>query len=66
MQRILSDARARTLLAGGKPIGVGGVDGLRLFPSAERKGKERKGQGRYELRFISPKTHERRDMGLGT
>lgn len=37
----------------------GGVAGLRLEPGA------RKGQGKWILRFVSPKTGKRRDMGLG-
>jgi len=38
----------------------GTVSGLRLHP-----GKD-KGHGKWEMRFSSPDTHKRRDMGLGT
>ncbi|SLN66450.1 Prophage CP4-57 integrase [Aquimixticola soesokkakensis] len=57
---MISDAKARKLKAGDKPLAVGGVPGLYLHPSA------RAGNGKFTLRFVSPATGKRRDMGLGT
>jgi hypothetical protein len=56
---MLSDAKARTIAPGGKPLAAGGVPGLRLHPSASR------GEGKWVLRFVSPVTAKRRDLGLG-
>ena len=42
-----------------KPIADGTVPGLRLHP-----GKV-KGHGKWLMRFVSPETNKRRDMGLG-
>lgn len=56
----LTDARARTIRPGEKPISVGGVSGLYFFPGSVR------GQGKWIFRFVSPLTGKRRDMGLGT
>ncbi len=57
---MLSDARARRIGPKDKPIAAGGVSGLFLFPSSQP------GQGKWILRFVSPVTGKRRDMGLGT
>jgi hypothetical protein len=55
----LTDLKARNIKPGDSPIADGTVDGLRLMP-----GKE-KGRGKWELRFQSPVTGRRRDMGFG-
>jgi len=57
---MLSDTRARRITPDDKPVAAGGVSGLFLFPSS------RSGQGKWILRFVSPVTGKRRDMGLGT
>ena len=56
----LTDLKARNIKSNGRPIADGTVSGLRLHP-----GKE-KGHGKWLLRFVSPVTSKRRDMGLGT
>jgi integrase len=56
---MLSDTRARRISPKDKPLAAGGVAGLFLFPSS------RVGQGKWILRFVSPVTGKRRDMGLG-
>ena len=56
----MSDARARNIGPDSRPIAHGGVPGLRLEPSAA------KGQGKWILRYVSPVTGKRRDMGLGS
>ena len=56
---MLTDAAARKLDPGSKPRQDGTVKGLQLIPSRQ------KGQGKWNLRFISPVTGKRRDMGLG-
>ena len=56
---LLTDAKARKIDAGGKALAGGGVPGLYLFPTAES------GRGKWILRFVSPVTKKRRDMGLG-
>ena len=56
----LTDMKARNLMPGEKPVQHGGVPGLRLEPSAAR------GTGKWILRFVSPQTGKRRDMGLGS
>ena len=55
----LTDMKARSLAPGGRPLAQGSVPGLRLEPGAVR------GQGKWILRFVSPVTGKRRDMGLG-
>ena len=55
----LSDLKARNIKPGDQPIPDGMVPGLRLHP-----GKE-KGQGKWLLRFVSPETKKRREMGFG-
>jgi len=56
---MLTDAAARKLEPGSKPRSDGAVTGLQLIPS------QTKGQGKWNLRFVSPVTGKRRDMGLG-
>lgn len=55
---MLSDTKARSMQPGGKAL-AGGVPGLWLFPSNSR------GRGKWILRFVSPVTRKRRDLGLG-
>lgn len=58
--KMLTELKARALKADDKPVRVGGVAGLYLRPGSKT------GSGRYILRFVSPETGKRRDMGLGT
>ena len=55
----LKDVKARNIKPGDRPIADGTVSGLRLHP-----GKD-KGRGKWLLRFVSPETNKRRDMGFG-
>ena len=55
----LTDLKARNIKPGGRPIADGTVSGLRLHPG------KKKGHGKWLLRFVSPETNKRRDMGLG-
>ena len=57
---LITDLRARKVVAGDKPLADGTIPGLRLEPGSL------KGQGKWILRFVSPVTRKRRDMGLGT
>ncbi len=57
---MLTDAAARKLEPGSKPRQDGTVKGLQLIPSRT------KGKGKWNLRFVSPVTGKRRDMGLGS
>ncbi|MEQ8741035.1 MAG: tyrosine-type recombinase/integrase, partial [Hoeflea sp.] len=57
---MLTDAAARKLEPGSKPRSDGTVQGLQLVPS------KTKGRGKWNLRFVSPVTGKRRDMGLGS
>jgi integrase len=57
---MLSDAKARKVKPGNKPIAIGGVPGAFLFPATSA------GQGKWILRFVSPVSGKRRDMGLGS
>lgn len=57
---MLSNAKAKNLLPGDKALAVGGTPGLWLHPGSGR------GTGKFMLRFVSPTTGKRRDMGLGT
>ena len=59
LKMALTDLRAKRIAPGDKPIGDGAVRGLRLEPGPA------KGQGKWILRFTSPSTGKRRDMGLG-
>lgn len=56
----LTDAKARNISPNSKPLAAGGVSGFYLFASATRD------KGKWILRFISPVTDKRRDVGLGT
>lgn len=56
---MLSDAKARKMKPGDKPVSDSAVRGLYLFPSTVI------GSGKWILRFVSPSTKKRRDMGLG-
>lgn len=56
----LSDLKAKSIKPGDRNIPDGTVTGLRL-----EAGKV-KGRGKWMLRFVSPETGKRRDMGLGT
>ncbi len=55
----LKDVKARNIKPDASPMADGTVIGLRLHP-----GKE-KGHGKWLMRFVSPKTNKRRDMGFG-
>ena len=55
----LSDLKAKKIGPGTKPVADGRVAGLRLEPGTAR------GQGKWILRFVSPVSGKRRDMGLG-
>jgi integrase len=55
----LTDLKARNIKPNDRPIADGTVPGLRLHP-----GKV-KGQGKWLLRFVSPETNKRREMGFG-
>ncbi|WP_417433055.1 tyrosine-type recombinase/integrase [Hoeflea sp.] len=57
---MLTDAAARKLEPSSKPRSDGTVQGLQLILS------KTKGQGKWNLRFVSPVTGKRRDMGLGS
>jgi integrase len=56
---ILTDRTARNLKPTDKPLADGLVTGLYLHPSSQR------GHGKWKLRYVSPETNKRRDMGLG-
>ena len=56
---MLRDATAKAIKPADKPIPDGTVTGLRLHST------KTKGRGAWKLRFVSPETGERRDMGLG-
>lgn len=55
----LTDVKARSIVPGSKPVQHGGVAGLRLESGMSV------GAGKWILRFVSPETGKRRDMGLG-
>lgn len=57
---MLTDVQARRIRPEDKPISVGGVPGLFL------RAGSRPGRGNFILRFVSPETRKRRDMGLGS
>ena len=57
---MLTTVKANKIKPGDAPLPDGAIGGLRLMP-----GKV-KGKGAWELRFTSPVTGKRRDMGLGT
>lgn len=56
---ILTDRTAKNLNPTDKPLADGMVTGLYLHPSSQ------KGHGKWKLRYVSPETDKRRDMGLG-
>lgn len=56
---MLTETKARRIKLGDKPVADGTVTGLRLIPAAAN------GRGKWQLRFVSPETSRRRDMGLG-
>jgi len=56
----LTDFKAKHIKPTDKPLADGTVSGLRLMPGRVN------GHGKWELRFVSPATNKRRDMGLGT
>lgn len=56
---LLTDLKARKMAPGSKPLAHGQVPGLRLESGST------KGEGKWTLRFVSPVTGKRRDMGLG-
>jgi len=56
---MLTDAKARKMKPGDKPISDGGIKGLYLYPSTAV------GTGKWVLRFTSPESRKRRDSGLG-
>ncbi len=55
----ITEKRANNIAPGDKPVADGQITGLRLEPGSE------KGHGKWILRFVSPVTGKRRDMGLG-
>lgn len=55
----LRDTQARNILPDSKPLPHRGVKGLSLYPN------KNKGQGKWVLRYSSPITKKRRNMGLG-
>jgi integrase len=57
---MLSDAKVRKVKPRDKPLAIGGVVGGYLIPATVA------GHGKWILRFVSPVTGKRRDMGLGT
>lgn len=57
---MLTDAKARKIKPGDKPVSDGTVQGLYLFPGKSV------GKAKWVFRFVSPETGKRRDMGLGS
>jgi len=55
----LTDLKARNIKPSNGPIADGIITGLRLMPGKTN------GQGKWEMRFVSPINHKRRDMGFG-
>jgi len=56
---MLTETKARKIKTGDKPVADGTIIGLRLIPASAN------GRGKWQLRFVSPETNKRRDMGLG-
>ncbi len=56
---MLTDTKLRKVKCGEKPLAVGGVPGLWFMVGKQA------GSGKFFLRFTSPTTRKRRDMGLG-
>ncbi|MEZ5607475.1 MAG: tyrosine-type recombinase/integrase [Burkholderiaceae bacterium] len=59
MAKTITDRQARAIKPGSKPIPTG-VIGLTLQPT------NTPGRGKWLMRFVSPETGTRRDMGFGT
>lgn len=59
-RNMLTDAKARKVRPDEKPLPVGGVIGLYFRVGSKV------GTGKFTLRFVSPETGKRRDIGLGT
>ena len=57
----LTDSKLRAIKPDDKPLSDGMITGLRLHPHGRVKG-----QGQWKLRYVSPETGKRRDMGLGS
>ena len=57
---MLTDTKAKKIKSKDKPLADGTVTGLRLLST------NKNGRGKWKLRFVSPTTRRRRDMGLGT
>ena len=57
---LLSDTKARNIKPDSPQLAHGGITGLVLIPS------QTKGHGKWVIRFISPVTGKRRNMGLGS
>jgi len=57
---MLVETKAKNIKPTDKPFADGTVTGLRLLPSSSR------GHGKWQLRYVSPESTKRRDMGLGT
>jgi hypothetical protein len=57
---MLTNTKAKKIKPNDKPLADGTVIGLRLL-SANKNGR-----GKWKLRFVSPTTRKRRDMGLRT
>ena len=56
---MLRDATAKSIKPKDKPLADGTVAGLRLLPT------KTKGRGQWKLRYVSPGTGKRRDIGFG-
>ena len=56
---MLRDATAKSIQPDDKPLADGTVAGLRLLPTKV------KGRGQWKLRYVSPTTSKRRDIGFG-
>jgi len=56
---MLRDTTAKSIKPEDKPIADGTVNGLRLHPTKS------KGRGQWKMRFVSPVTGKRRDIGFG-
>ena len=56
----LTDLKARRMKVKDRPLADGTVDGLRLIPGNQD------GHGKWEMRYVSPVSSKRRDMGFGT
>jgi integrase len=59
-KKMLSDAKARKLKPNDKAVSDGTIVGLYLVPGGSP------GSGKWILRFLSPATGKRREMGLGS